>query len=129
MAVKQDRYRSGSAAQRRHATDFDRRAACRRIGRHWNDDVIAEARLLVMRCPWDSRHVDDNHLVANVKTTILAGGRNLEVFAETIIAVMAWTNGVLPDSWHHALTQLPGPAELYLRSIFDDFETPGRSLF
>jgi len=129
MAVKQARYRTGLTTPRRRPTDFDRRAACKRIGGHWNDDVIAEARLLIMRCPWDSQHVDDNHLVANVKTTILAGGRNLKVFAETIIAVMAWTDGVLPDSWHHALSQLPGPAELYLRSIFDDFETPGRSPF
>ncbi|KAK4042149.1 hypothetical protein C8A01DRAFT_14175 [Parachaetomium inaequale] len=113
--------------QRRFPNRHDREGACRRIASHWTDDLIDDVRTFVLQASWDAQHIDDNDLVAYVKADILAGGSDLEHLVRPTIAVMAWTDGELPDSWHHALAQLPGPTELRLRAFFDDFETPQRS--
>jgi len=76
---------------------------------------------------WDTKSSDDNHLVTNIKLRILAETFVPKRLVTAIIAVMAWTDGGLPNSWHLALTQLPGPRELLLRSFFSDFSTPHRN--
>jgi hypothetical protein len=113
--------------RRRHATLQDRKRACSRIATHWDEDAIAQAELYIMQFPWNARHTNENDLVQEVTDDILTGHRDLEDLVELIIAVMAWTGGVLPDAWHWALSHLDGPTELHLRAFFNDFDTPHRS--
>ncbi|KAK4246669.1 hypothetical protein C7999DRAFT_15230, partial [Corynascus novoguineensis] len=93
----------------------DREAVCQRIASHWKDVIRKGAEEFIFGWPWDTKSFDDNHLVANIKLRILAGTFVPERLVTAIIAVMAWTDGELPNSWHLALTQLPGPRELLLR--------------
>ncbi len=111
----------------RYATLRETRAACRKIARHWSDQVVEDARILIMASPWDVTFVDRNELVATVQDAILA--HDLEPVAEVIVAVLAWTGGYLPDSWLSALNKIPGAEEQRLSAIFGDFENPWRNPF
>jgi hypothetical protein len=113
--------------QRRFPSHHDRETACQRIASHWTDELIDDVKVFIRQASWDAQHIDESEVVACVKADILAGGSDLEDLVRPTIAVMTWTDGELPDSWHHALAQLPGPQELRLRAFFDDFETPHRS--
>jgi hypothetical protein len=55
--------------QRQLAKRHDRIAACRRIAKHWHYGIRVKAKLLVLRSPWDYRHIDNNLSSEMSKTT------------------------------------------------------------
>ncbi|KAL2128022.1 hypothetical protein VTI74DRAFT_9832 [Chaetomium olivicolor] len=105
-----------------------KKAACRRISDRWDAAVIADAKTLIMRSPWNLQNLENNHLVVNVRMAIRAGGDDLDSLVEAIIAVLAMTQYYLPPSWDQALHDLPPAKHLPLRAFFDDFEHPERNL-
>ncbi|SPQ19562.1 31b4cd86-8042-4f58-9003-86fbf9f62c01 [Thermothielavioides terrestris] len=115
---------------RRFPDRADREAACTRVSSRWRDDIIRDAKMLILHSRWDLRHLDDSPNVGAVQAFILRGGQNPnEALVAIVAAVMAWTGGELPDSWTYALRHLPGPDELRLRAFFSGFARPERDPF
>lgn len=81
--------------------------------------------MFVLCAQWDLRHIDDSPLVQTVKKALLRPcTTSVASLISAIVAVMAWTDGRIPESWHYVLGSLPGRAELLLRGFFNSFLQP-----
>ncbi|KAL2161340.1 hypothetical protein VTH06DRAFT_8562 [Thermothelomyces fergusii] len=108
MPHEQRRGHRSSTTRQPNRTLCDRNEVCQRIASHWDKATRKRTKQLILDWPWDEKHFEDNDIVLDVKIRILTGGCDLEGIVPATIAVMAWTKGEFPESWHHALAHLPG---------------------